>query len=104
MVFPLVNKLLQLAPMSSKAFQLYLLFLFLVDGVASFVADGLCTYFFNREMWKTKWESKKVPDGSSKLAADIEEHILHKEKQQNAVVVRSLSLLLIFLTMASIAK
>ena len=94
---PGLNKILQLAPMTSKPFRMFVLSLFIFDGLASYAADRLCLYFLDRDLWIEQQQSVEVA-AESELASDIEEKLLADERNKNARLIGKLSILsLLFL-------
>ena len=91
-VQPSLNVFLQLAPMTSRAFQIFIISLFLFDGIASFLADRLCVYFLDRELWKELGRRDYDPSEDTEYAADIEENLLRTERGKNMRLVRGIAM------------
>ena len=87
-VQPEINQILQLAPMLSNPFQIFMLSLFAFDGAASFLADLVCVYFLDREQWNAFCESEKTGRSRKgytkcKSVADMEDELLQTEILEN---------------------
>lgn len=87
-VEPALNTILQLAPMKAN-FRIFVLSLFLFDGLASFAADHLCLFFLDRDLWKER-RKPIVLAGTSDLASDMEEKLLMDERKKNARMIGTL--------------
>lgn len=97
-VQPSINRMLQLAPMSSKVFQTFLISLFFLDAVFAFVADRLCIFFLDRQQWVALRAVKnKEPIEGSEYAADIEENLLNDVRKKNLIMVRRITMLSLLL-------
>ena len=93
-VQPSINEMLQLAPMSSKAVQIFVISLILFDGIAAFLADRLCIYFLDRQQWVELQEVKnREPVEGSEYAADIEDNLLRTVRQKNFTFVRRMAMI-----------
>jgi manganese-transporting P-type ATPase len=88
-VQPSLNKVLQLAPMSSKPFKLLLLSLMLFDGLACYMVENLTKRLLNDELWKESRKPAEIKQNSN-LAADLEEEELLKLRRSNATLVKTL--------------
>ena len=104
-VRPSINKLLQLAPMSSQYFQIFVISLFLFDGVSAVLADRLCIYFLDKQLWIELQKMKKSePMHDSEYAADIEESLLHSTRQRNSNFIQRMATLSVIFLMFNFYK
>ena len=94
---PTLNKILQLAPMHSRSFRLFLVTLLALDGFLVYISDRMCIFFLDKNRWENLGTDLEY-DETSELAADLEEKLLQVERNANKVLLRNiawLSLLII---------
>ena len=99
-VFPSVNKLLELAPIT-RIGKFNLVFLFFMDFLGTFVVNELSTYLFDRELWdvsKSECRNKLV----IKTAVDEEEALLAEEWALNRDLVMTIGFCMIILVIKGI--
>lgn len=98
---PKVNNVLQLAPMNSRPFLIFILLLFAIDGILVFISDHLCVRFLDNHLWSNLGKDVEYEENSG-LAADVEEKLLKSERNSNKRMIQSIVLFSIVLLTKSL--